>query len=718
MVDYWVIRAGKSGELWAEWSDHSPPLITLGWDIGTPENIDFSDANVVRRRIDHEYDERNLDAATSQLQSFIGGRATHMETGDFVIVLGNGSIEAIARVKELEYRDHGLSSDDSHTYWRRIEYVLKSAEAGGIPLRTLPDRFGSADIARSNLAGQAKLLSEYPGSSDDFHALLEHVSGRADVIVAQEPKELFGRSETDREFYVALSEPANFLTAYRRNVWGVRSTENLRATWESLDEGDILFFRSHARGESDKDWGLIGYGVVGDYKATKSAFWWRDEYVNDEVVYEHVFGFKETFCLGDQDVIENQSEHRKSEAQLQAECDAIVRNMLPVEEAADHLGWKSFNDINMWGPSQANGRQLLEKIHAHDRERTRAVIESDPEITLPKSGILGDLYFPDEIGASIVDDVNAALRAGKHIIFTGPPGTGKTELARNIARRLESRYNEVTGSKISTATADWSTFDTVGGHMPSSTGTGELEFRPGLVLRRFKRDGDQRNEVLVIDEINRADIDKAFGQLFTVFSGQEVQLPFERDGREVRLLPAEQYDGSLDANEYVMPQSWRLLATMNTYDKTSLYEMSYAFMRRFAFVRVPEPTLPEGDSETVTDELERLMHEYVERWDVPWDRRKAVAVARVWRRANNTIEDRAIGPAIVKDLLQHVSGHDGESFSTGLTQAVISYVLPQLEGVPKRERIVRRLAGVDEIDEDLLETAAREMLQVSLTANE
>ncbi|ELY88718.1 ATPase associated with various cellular activities AAA 5 [Natrialba hulunbeirensis JCM 10989] len=720
MANYWLLRAGERGRLWAEWAERSPPVVTIGWDIGGPSEVDFSDKSAVKRRVSRAY-ESDEGATAGQLRYFVGGRTTHMSPGDFVVILGDAAVEAVAQVGELAYNPSGLSSASTHTYQRPIEFVVKSASAGGVALRSLPKRFGrdANGHGEASLYDLSQTIQEYHVTRGEFTDLLECLSSRDDVIVARDPDELL-ESPSEREFYVALSEPVNFLTAYRRNVWGVRNTDNLRGTWADLEEGDIIFFRSHGKGETDKDWGLIGYGVVGDYKATKSEYWWRDEHVNEDVVYEHVFGFKETFCLGDQHVIQNRPEHRKSAEQLTIECEAILQNMLPVEDAADHLGWVSFNDINMWGPSQSNGRKLLEKLHAHDRERERSLIESSPEIDLSKEDVLADLHFPDELASSIVEDVTAALDAGKHVIFTGPPGTGKTEIAQNVGQALVDTHDEITGSKISTATADWSTFDTVGGHMPSATGSGELEFRPGLVLRRFKRNDEQKNEVLVIDEINRADIDKALGQLFTVFSGQEVQLPFEQDDREVCVLPAEQYTGTreLASNEYVMPRSWRLLATMNTYDKTSLYEMSYAFMRRFAFIRIPVPALPEGESGDAIDELERLMHAYVETWDLEWDRREAMAVARVWRTTNTTIDDRSIGPAIVKDLYQHVSRHANDSLSAALTQAVISYVFPQLEGVPKREQIVRQLASVDEIDERLLQTAARDMLQVTLTESE
>ncbi|MDL5362319.1 hypothetical protein QRT08_10065 [Halalkalicoccus sp. NIPERK01] len=64
-------------------------------------------------------------------------------------------------------------------------------------------------------------------------------------------------------------------------------------------------------------------------------------------------------------------------------------------------------------------------------------------------------------------------------------------------------------------------------------------------------------------------------------------------------------------------------------------------------------------------------------------------------------------------MLAHVLGSNTE-VEAASTQAVTNYVFPQLEGVPRRERIVSEIARVDGIDETRLERLGRDVLGVSM----
>jgi|GEM_PF-3106012 len=377
----------------------------------------------------------------------------------------------------------------------------------------------------------------------------------------------------------------------------------------------------------------------------------------------------------------------------------------------------------------------IENLERIDLELPKESLEEDEEIDISKKldytisdDTLDPLHFPGKPSPKmIVSQISAALNAGKHIIITGPPGTGKTEVARLVCRELYKNNDDLyTGFHLTTATADWSTFDTVGGYMPSKEGDSKLKFKSGQILRRFKdpeEDGSQKNDLLIIDEINRADIDKAFGPLFTLLSGQKVQLPFQEDKKEIEIIP---YNDSMDEiptqdeTKYIVPKSWRIIATMNSYDKTSLYEMSYAFMRRFQFIRIGVPEIPDPDDSP--DETKDMMKGYLDCWediglDADDDYEDVSKLVKIWHQANAE-EGRKIGPAIVKDMLGYLDktrdSEDGGVPEEEFTEAVIGYILPQLEGVPEASDIIENIKGVGVIDWDELKEAAYEMLQVDL----
>lgn len=122
----------------------------------------------------------------------------------------------------------------------------------------------------------------------------------------------------------------------------------------------------------------------------------------------------------------------------------------------------------------------------------------------------------------------AALNAGKHVIFTGPPGCGKSKLSGVLATLATGRE-----PLMATASPAWSSGDLVGRYFPRRDGNG-LEFKPGFFLKAI----DEGNRWLVIDEFNRANIDECFGELFSVLADDIVELPFEEE------LPGKTGDGA------------------------------------------------------------------------------------------------------------------------------------------------------------------------------
>ena len=156
-----------------------------------------------------------------------------------------------------------------------------------------------------------------------------------------------------------------------------------------------------------------------------------------------------------------------------------------------------------------------------------------------------------------------------------------------------------------------------------------------------------------------------------------------------------------------------MLATMNTLDKTSLYEMSYAFMRRWAFIPVGIPEFPvDGDDDG--EALAALVKNYVAAWndgETPEDDETYETIGRMWRAVN---EVRAIGPAIVEDVYEHVVAAPGDD-APDYVSPLIMYVFPQLEGL-RRDELEQVLSSLDDDieDTDELWAVARDFFQVDV----
>jgi MoxR-like ATPase len=279
----------------------------------------------------------------------------------------------------------------------------------------------------------------------------------------------------------------------------------------------------------------------------------------------------------------------------------------------------------------------------------------------------------------------AALRAGMNVVFTGPPGCGKTELAKRICKAAAF------DPWLVTATDSWTTFETIGGYFPQYDEKGErLDFQPGVIVSSMIQ-----GRILVVDEINRADIDKAFGELFTLLSGSDVDLPYRRysgskDGKRIRLITGSETP-SEDVEAIHMPSWWRLIGAMNDSDKASLKKLSFAFVRRFAFIPIGLPS--EAEYVALIDEV-ATSSGLAASQPVFVDSLKALFALPTGLKSIDMGMGFAIPKAMIQQVVAEISVDATRTKDQLLASALDLYVAPQFQGrADKHEEFLAMLAS-------------------------
>ena len=184
------------------------------------------------------------------------------------------------------------------------------------------------------------------------------------------------------------------------------------------------------------------------------------------------------------------------------------------------------------------------------------------------------------------------LRQFYQIILYGPPGTGKTHIAQKILSELLTENGELyDGKTLKRLQGEY--WDIVQFH-PSynyedfvrgikvETQENQVAYKTvnrtfGEICERADNDENDRSYVLIIDEINRANVSAVLGELIYAleYRGKSIKTPYTLDG-----------DDSDNNQEIIIPKNLYVIGTMNTADRT-IGQIDYAVRRRFAFTHCP-----------------------------------------------------------------------------------------------------------------------------------
>ena len=208
----------------------------------------------------------------------------------------------------------------------------------------------------------------------------------------------------------------------------------------------------------------------------------------------------------------------------------------------------------------------VEKLNSLFEDETEEDAE-DVEKTYPpytKEDFLSEVFMSEEE----YDKLSGILRIKKNIILQGAPGVGKTFVAKRIAFSMMG-VKDVERVMMVQFHQSYSYEDFIMGFRPSTDG---FELKRGAFYNFCKKaeiDGDN-DYFFIIDEINRGNLSKIFGELFMLIEN-------DKRGVSLQLLYSDE--------KFSVPKNIYIIGMMNTADR-SLAMLDYALRRRFAFFEI------------------------------------------------------------------------------------------------------------------------------------
>lgn len=242
------------------------------------------------------------------------------------------------------------------------------------------------------------------------------------------------------------------------------------------------------------------------------------------------------------------------------------------------------------------------------------------------------------VGQDWLQECIELLRDRPQLVFYGPPGTGKTYIAQRLAKHIAGDRVRLVQFHPSYSYEDF--FE---GYRPREDGSFKLTAGPMRRIVDSATENPSVAHVLIIDEMNRGNLAKVFGELYFLLEYREesIQLLYAREG---------------DENGFNLPPNVFIIGTMNTADR-SIALVDAAMRRRFAF----RPLHP---SEEPTNQILRS-------WLKETERPARVADLLDELNAQIADEDFKIGPSYFMRKAIYDEG--------GLERAWRTSILPLLE---------------------------------------
>lgn len=257
------------------------------------------------------------------------------------------------------------------------------------------------------------------------------------------------------------------------------------------------------------------------------------------------------------------------------------------------MAMKTLTDITPYTDFRNSLQALFEDSTAEDEADADEVIApvTIQRTAYTKADFLSQVYLSEED----YDRMAAVLESKKNLILQGAPGVGKTFAAKRLAYSMMG-VKDPDRVMLIQFHQSYSYEDFIEGYCP--TEQGGFTLKRGVFYDFCKKaaaDDENQKYFFIIDEINRGNLSKIFGELFML-------LEADKRGYELQLLYSNE--------KFSIPKNLYLIGMMNTADR-SLALLDYALRRRFAFIELKPAFDSDGfrtyQQELDSDQFDRLI---------------------------------------------------------------------------------------------------------------